>query len=388
MTLAQPGTADAAEATPLAVLARARDLERSGVDIVHFEIGEPDVTTPPHVIEAAIAAMREGHTRYVQAAGIPALREAAAAFLSETRGMRFDPANVLIGAGAKPFIFLGVLALCNPGDEVVYPDPGFPTFELAIRFAGATPVPLPLRANRSFAFDPADLQARLGPRTKLVMLNSPHNPTGAVSKLDDLAEAARLIAGTQAFVISDEVYSQFVHSGSFATIAAEPGMADRTIVLDSCSKTFGMTGWRCGFASCPHTLVEPLVTLLSHSTSCVPPFVQYAAIAALTGPRSSGAEIAARYERRLSAMVAGLNAIDGISCARPDGAIYVFPSVEALPLATETLTWRLLEETGVAVLPGSLFGANGSGCVRLSYALPHSDIERGLDRIAAFVGSL
>jgi aspartate/methionine/tyrosine aminotransferase len=377
-----------ASPSPLGILARARELERAGADIVHFEVGEPETPTPDHVVEAGIAALRDGQTRYVQAAGLPALREAAAAYLSATRGLPFDPANVLVGAGAKPFIFFGILALCGRGDEVVYPDPGFPTFEMAIRFAGATPVPLPLRAERDFVFDPAELEARLGPRTRLVLLNHPHNPTGAVAPADALAAAAELVARTSAYVLSDEVYARHVYVGACPTIAAEPGMLERTIVVDSCSKSFSMTGWRCGFAACPPALVGRLTELLSNSTSCVPPFVQHAAIAALTGPLPSVAALAARYGPRRRAMVDGLNAIEGVSCLPPDGALYVFPSVRDLPLRAEELATRLLEEAGVAVLPGTLFGRNGDGHLRLSYALPERDLERGLRRIADFVASL
>ena len=272
--------------TAFSVLARAQQLEREGREIVHLEIGEPDFDTPTHICEAAYEAMRAGQTHYCPSAGIAEFREVAAAYLSTTRGVTIVPANVLVATGAKPFLFFTILAVCNPGDEVVYPDPGFPIYESAIRWIGAKPVPLPLLEGLDFTFRAEDLAARLGPRTKLVILNSPQNPTGGVVPVDDLKEAARLIATTSAWVLSDEVYSRMLYEGTFASIASVPGMLERTIVLDGLSKTYAMTGWRCGYAAVPEALVEPLVRFFVNSTSCVPPFVQHAGIAALTGPRT------------------------------------------------------------------------------------------------------
>ena len=270
--------------TAFSVLAHAKQLEREGRDIIHLEIGEPDFDTPAHVCEAAAAAIRAGQTHYCPSAGLPELREAAADYLAASRGAAIGPENVLVGTGAKPFLFFTVLATCNPGDEVIYPDPGFPIYESAIRWSGATPVPLPLHEELEFAFDPDELAGRLSPRTRLVILNSPHNPTGGAVGRDELAAAAQLIGETDAWVLSDEVYSEMLYDGEFASIASEPGMLERTVVLDGLSKTFAMTGWRCGFASVPDALVDPLVRFFVNSTSCVPPFVQLAGVAALTGP--------------------------------------------------------------------------------------------------------
>ena len=267
-----------------AVLARARALEAEGRDIVHLEIGEPDFETPPHVAEAGIAAIRAGETHYCQTAGLPVLREAAAASLTASRAVAIDPRRVLVANGAKPFLFFTVLATCGPGDEVVYPDPGFPIYESAVRFAGAVPVPLPLREDRRFSFDPAELEQLVNERTRLVILNAPQNPTGGVIPLADLERAAAAIVRTPAWVLTDEVYSRITYDVEAPSIASLPGLLDRTILLDGFSKTFSMTGWRLGYAAVPPELVDPLTRLIVNSTSCVPPFVQLAGVAALEGP--------------------------------------------------------------------------------------------------------
>lgn len=374
--------------TAFSVLARARELERAGRDVIHLEIGEPDFETPAHVTEAAVAAMRAGETHYCPSAGIPELREEAAAYLSRTRGIEVPAERLLVANGAKPFLFFTVLAVCDPGDEVLYPDPGFPIYESAIRWCGATPVPLPLLEDRDFGFDPADLAVRLTPRTKLVILNSPQNPTGGVIAPDDLAEAARLISTTGAWVLSDEVYGRLLYEGEFRSIASEPGMLDRTVLLDGFSKTYAMTGWRCGFAAVPEALVDPLVRFFVNSTSCVPPFVQRAGVAALTGPQDQPAAMLEEFRRRRDLVVAGLNALPGVSCRVPRGAFYAFPNVSGVPLPAEELARRLLDEAGVALLAGSAFGAGGAANLRVSYASSVENLERALERIRAFLESL
>src|SRR4051795_3120650 len=318
-----------------AVLARAREIERTGRDVVHLEIGEPDFATPAHVSEAAFAAIRAGETGYCPAPGIPELREAAAAELARTRGVPIVPERVVVANGAKPFLFFGVLATCEPGDEVVYPDPGFPIYESAIRFAGATPVPLVLRERDDFAFSVDELSASLTERTKLVILNSPQNPTGGVLARETLAAAAEVLRDGPAWVLSDEVYGRLLYEGAFASIATEAGMLDRTIVLDSFSKTYAMTGWRCGYAAVPDALVEPLTRFLVNSTSCVPPFVQRAGIAALTGPQDDVAAMRAEFRSRRNLVVSGLDALPGVSCRVPHGAFYAFPNVAAVPLPAD-----------------------------------------------------
>ncbi len=293
--------------TAFSVLARAGELERLGRDVIHLEIGEPDYATPLHICEAAAEALRAGETHYCPAAGIPEFREAIAAFLSRTRGVDVNPENVLVGTGAKPFLFFTILATCNPGDEVIYPDPGFPIYESAIRWAGATPVSLPLLESRDFTFDLNDLADRLSPRTKLVVLNSPQNPTGGVISREVMAGAAELLAGGNAWVLSDEVYSQMLYDGEFASVVSHNGLLERTILLDGLSKTYAMTGWRCGFAAVPEPRVDPLVRFFVNSTSCVPPFVQLAGVAALTGPQDESQAMIEEFRVRRDLIVAGLN---------------------------------------------------------------------------------
>ncbi|MEA2290363.1 MAG: aspartate aminotransferase [Solirubrobacteraceae bacterium] len=371
-----------------AVLARAREIERTGRDVVHLEIGEPDFPTPAHVSEAAFAAIRAGETGYCPSAGIPELREAAAAHLSRTRGVPIAPGRVLIANGAKPFLFFGVLATCEPGDEVIYPDPGFPIYESAIRWAGATPVPLALREADDFTFSLDELAARLSPRTKLVILNSPHNPTGGVLSAADLAGAAELLRESAAWVLADEVYSRLLYDRAFASIASQPGLLERTLVLDSFSKTYAMTGWRCGYAAVPERLVEPLTRFLVNSTSCVPPFVQRAAIAALAGPQDGVAAMLAEFRARRDLVVAGLDQLPGVSCRVPHGAFYAFPNVAAVPLGTSELAERLLEEAGVAVLTGTAFGRAAEQHLRLSYATSRDRLVEALERMGAFLARL
>jgi aspartate/methionine/tyrosine aminotransferase len=387
-----PGLADSlarlGTETAFSVLARARELERQGREVVHLEIGEPDFDTPAHVRDAAAAALAAGETHYCPSAGIPELREEAARFLARTRAVDVDPANVLVGTGAKPFLFFGILATCNPGDEVVYPDPGFPIYESAIRWAGATPVPLPLLEERDFAFDLADLESRLSSRTKLVILNSPQNPTGGALSPDETNAAAALLADSGAWVLSDEVYSQMVYDGDFASVATHPGLLERTILLDGLSKTYAMTGWRCGFAAVPEPLVDPLVRFFVNSTSCVPPFVQLAGVTALSGPQDEPRAMVEEFRARRELVVAGLNELPGVSCRLPKGAFYAFPNVSGVPLETDELADRLLHEAGVAVLAGSAFGEHGTDNLRISYANSRENLALALQRIRDFLDAL
>ena len=392
MNSSSPGLADSlarlGTETAFSVLARARELEREGREIIHLEIGEPDFDTPLHIREAAAAALRAGETHYCPSAGIPELREEAARYLSTSRHIRVDPANVLVGTGAKPFLFFTILATCNPGDEVVYPDPGFPIYESAIRWAGATPVALPLLEERDFAFDLADLESRLSPRTKLVILNSPQNPTGGALSPEETAKAAALLGDSAAWVLSDEVYSQMVYDGDFASVASLPGLLERTILLDGLSKTYAMTGWRCGFAAVPEPLVDPLVRFFVNSTSCVPPFVQLAGVAALSGPQDEPRAMVEEFRSRRELVVAGLNELPGVSCRVPRGAFYAFPNVAEVPLDADVLADRLLQEAGVAVLAGSAFGRVGTDNLRISYANSRENLARALERMGDFLEGL
>jgi aspartate/methionine/tyrosine aminotransferase len=374
--------------TAFSVLAKAKALEREGRDIIHLEIGEPDFSTPQHICQAAAEALRAGQTHYCPSAGIPELREAAAAYLSRTRGVDIAPASVLVGTGAKPFLFFTILATCNPGDEVVYPDPGFPIYESAISWAGATPVALPLVEERDFTFDLNDLADRLNARTKLVILNSPQNPTGGVIGSEDTAAAAQLLAESGAWVLSDEVYSQMLYEGEFASVASHAGLLERTVVLDGLSKTYAMTGWRCGFAAVPEALVDPLTRFFVNSTSCVPPFVQLAGVTALTGPQDEPRAMMEEFRARRELVVTGLNDLPGVSCRTPRGAFYAFPNVSQVPIPPDELADRLLEEAGVAVLAGSAFGRFGSDNLRLSYANSRENLTLAIARMRGFLESL
>jgi aspartate/methionine/tyrosine aminotransferase len=387
MTLAS-GVARLGTETAFSVLARAREMERAGRDVIHLEIGEPDFDTPTHITDAAVAALRAGETHYCPAAGLGEFRDVIAAELSRTRGVTIPPDRVLVANGAKPFLFFTILATCGPGDEVVYPDPGFPIYESAIRWAGATPVALPLREDLGFSFAPDELGARLSDRTRLVILNSPHNPTGGLSPATDLAAAAALILETQAWVLSDEVYARIVYGDAFASIASVPGMLERTILLDGLSKTYAMTGWRCGYAAVPDALVEPLTRFFVNSTSCVPPFVQLAGVEALTGPQDAVDAMVAEFSARRDLVVAGLNDLPGVTCLSPRGAFYVFPNVAGVPIGAEALADRLLEEAGVAVLAGTAFGAEGADHLRLSYANSQANLAVALSRMGDFLGGL
>ena len=374
--------------TAFSVLARAKELERAGRRIVHLEIGEPDFETPAHITEAGIRALRAGETHYCPAAGIPEFRETIAEHLTSTRGIEISPERVLVGTGAKPFLFFTVLATCNPGDEVIYPDPGFPIYESAIRWAGAKPVPLPLLEDRDFVFSTEDLEARLNERTKLVILNSPQNPTGGMCGAAELDRAAELIAATPAWVLADEIYSQIHYGAGFASIATAPGMLERTVLLDGLSKTFAMTGWRCGYAAVPPALVDPLVRFFVNCTSCVPPFVQHAGIAALRGPMDEPRAMVAEFRRRRDLVVDGLNRLPGVSCRVPQGAFYAFPNVAGVPIPADELAHRLLEEAGVAVLAGTAFGAVGEHNLRISYATSQDNLEHALALMDDFLRAL
>jgi aspartate/methionine/tyrosine aminotransferase len=374
--------------TAFEVLARAKALEATGRRVIHLEIGEPDFATPAHIVEAGVRALRDGHTHYCPAPGLPQLREACAAHLSAHRGLEIDPGRLVVAPGAKPFLYFGVLATCNPGDEVIYPNPGFPIYESVINFAGATPVPLPLVEERGFAFTAADLAERLTPRTKLVILNSPANPTGGIVPPALTAEIAAVLAGHDCYILSDEVYSEMLYGGRHDTVAAHHGLLDRTLLVDGFSKTFAMTGWRLGYAALPMDLVEPITRLLINSVSCTAPAVQLAGVAALTGPRDDVAAMMAEFERRRSAVVEGLNALPGVSCVTPEGAFYAFPNITGTGMEAKAVADRLLSEAGVAVLAGTAFGAYGEGYLRLSYANSLENIAEALAAMGDLLGAV
>jgi aspartate aminotransferase len=371
--------------TAFEVLARARALEAEGREVIHLEIGEPDFPTPPHIVAAAKQALDEGYTHYVPSPGLPELREAIARHVAATRGIPVDPEEVVVTPGAKPIMFFAALMLCGPGDEVLYPDPGFPIYPSVAAFAGARPVPLRLRPETGFRLDPDELRAKLTDRTRLLILNSPHNPTGAVLTREDVAAIAELVRGRRLIVLSDEIYREIVYEGHAPSIASLPGMREQTIILDGFSKTYAMTGWRLGYGVMARPLAEAMTRLIVNSVSCTAAMTQRAGLAALTGPQDAVRAMVAEFRRRRDALVAGLNAIPGVSCHLPGGAFYAFPDIRGTGMGSAELAERLLREAGVATLAGTAFGPGGEGFLRLSYAAGLTAIERALERMAAVV---
>jgi aspartate aminotransferase len=370
------------------VLAKAKAIEATGRKMIHLEIGEPDFDTPAHIVEAASEALRAGQTHYVPAPGIPPARAAVAEFLERSGRMRTSPDRVIMTPGAKPIMWYSILALCDEGDEVIYPDPGFPMYESITSFVGAKPVPIPLREENSFRVDPAELEALVTDRTKLVILNSPHNPCGGVLTREDCEAIAHIAIRHDLTVLSDEVYWAIRYDGKHASVLDVDGMAERTILLDGWSKTFAMTGWRLGFGVFPQALVEPVTRLVINSVSCTSAFSQYAAIAALTGPWEPVDAMVKEFRERRDVVVEGLNGIPGISCVEPGGAFYAFPNVKELGLPAKVIEERLLDDAGVACLSGTSFGQYGEGYLRLSYANSVENLRAALDALGSCVADL
>ncbi|HIC89007.1 MAG TPA: pyridoxal phosphate-dependent aminotransferase [Anaerolineae bacterium] len=364
------------------VLARAQALEAEGREIVHLEIGQPDFDTYPHIALAGIRAIATGHTKYNPPSGLLVLRRAIAEDAGVRRGATFRPEQVVIAPGTKPLLFLPMLALLEPGDEVIYPDPGFPTYEAAILVAGGVPVSVPLLEENNFDFDLDAFDERLSERTRMIILNSPSNPTGGVLSDDALAHIAEAAQRLDCWVLSDEIYMRLVYEGQARSIVTLPGMAERTIIADGFSKTYAMTGWRLGFGIMPEPLAAKLDLLLTHSVGCTATFTQLAGLEAVLGPQDAVEAVRAEFRRRRDVMVNGLNAIPGVRCQVPRGAFYVFPNVKAFGKSSEELANYLLEEAGVALLPGTAFGRYGEGYLRLSYANSVENIEKALERIA------
>jgi aspartate aminotransferase len=363
------------------VLARAKALERAGRSIVHLEIGEPDFDTPAHIKEAAKQALDAGATHYGPSAGLPELREAIAKHMGETRGVPVSPEEVVVTPGAKPIMFFTILALVGEGDEAIYPNPGFPIYESVIRFVGGVPVPIPLREATGFGFDLDVLERRLSPRTKLIIVNSPQNPTGGVLDRAQLERIAALAAERGIPVLTDEIYRQFLYEGEFVSLLGMRGMRERTIVLDGFSKSYAMTGWRLGYGVMPPALAEHITRLMVNSASCTASFVQLAGIAALQGDQTPVARMVAEFKRRRDLLVDGLNALPGVSCVRPRGAFYVFPNITGTKRPAAEVAERLLNEAGVAVLSGAAFGEHGEGYLRLSYANSEANLRLALERM-------
>ncbi len=369
------------------VLARAKAMEAAGQKVIHLEIGEPDFPTAPHIVQAAVDALHSGETHYVPAPGIPALREAVAGFLERTGRMRVSPDRVIVTPGAKPIMFFTIMALCDEGDEVLYPNPGFPMYESITSFAGAVAVPVPLRERNGFRIDTAELERLVTDRSRLLIINSPHNPCGSSLTRADCEAIADIAQRHDLVVLSDEVYWAIRYGDEpHASVLDVDGMADRTILLDGWSKTFAMTGWRLGFGVFPPPLVEPVTRLVINSVSCTSAFSQYAAIAALEGPWTPVDEMVAEFRRRRDVIVAGLNDLPGVSCVQPQGAFYAFPNITETGCTAAELQARLLADAGVAALAGTAFGAFGEGFLRFSYANSVQNIRAALDAIRANLG--
>jgi aspartate/methionine/tyrosine aminotransferase len=371
-----------------AVLARAQALEAEGRNIIHLEIGQPDFETPASIALAGIQAIATGKTRYNPPSGIPALRQALAEDAARRRGVPFAPGQVVVAPGTKPLLFLPMLALLEPGDEVIYPDPGFPTYAAAIGLAGAVPVPVPLVEEQGYDWDLTAFDAAVSPRTRMVLLNSPGNPTGGINAPGTLTHVAKAARRHDLWILSDEIYSRLVYEGEASSIVALPGMRERTIIADGFSKTYAMTGWRLGFGIMPQSLAEKMDLLLTHSLGCTATFTQFAGLEAILGPQDPVEAVVAEFRRRRDLIVAGLNAIPGIRCPVPRGAFYVFPNVRSFGRSSEELAEHLLMEAGVAVLPGAAFGRNGEGYLRLSYANSMENIQEALTRIAGALKAL
>jgi aspartate/methionine/tyrosine aminotransferase len=374
--MARLGTESAFE-----VLARARALERQGKSVVHLEIGEPDFDTPAHIREAAKRALDAGATHYGPSAGLPELREAIARHIEKTRGVPVAADEVVVTPGAKPIMFFVILALVNRGDEVVYPNPGFPIYESVINFVGGIPVPIPLLEETGFGFDLAELERRVSRTTRLIIINSPENPTGGVLEPDAIGRIAEIARHYRIPVLSDEIYRRFLYEGEFASILSLPGLKGQTVLLDGFSKSYAMTGWRLGYGVMPVPLAEHLTRLMTNSASCTATFIQHAGLAALEGDDTPVQAMVDEFRRRRDLIVGGLNRIPGVRCRTPRGAFYVFPNVKALRRPAREIASHLLEEGGVALLGGTAFGEFGEGYLRLSYAASADTIREALTRM-------
>jgi aspartate/methionine/tyrosine aminotransferase len=367
--------------TAFEVLNKARALERQGKSIIHLEIGEPDFDTPANVVEAGVVALHEGWTHYSPSAGLPELRQAIADYVSRTRGVKVSPEEVVVVPGGKPIIFFTILSLIDEGDEVIYPNPGFPIYESMIDYVGGRAVPIQLREDRDFSLDVDELAALINGRTKLIILNSPQNPTGGVLERKEIERIARAIGDRNIMVLSDEIYSRLLFEGEHFSIMSVPGMQERTILLDGFSKTYAMTGWRMGYGVMRADLAAHITRLMTNSNSCTASFTQIAGIEALRGDQTSVDHMCAEFKRRRDVFVAGLNKIKGFSCRLPKGAFYVFPNITKTQWKSKPLADALLEQAGVAALSGTAFGAFGEGYLRFSVANSLENLQQALDRI-------
>jgi aspartate aminotransferase len=371
--------------TAFEVLVKAKALEAKGRDIIHLEIGEPDFDTPRNIIDAACDALHKGFTHYGPSAGLPQLRDIIVQHVSETRGVNVTPNEVVVVPGGKPIIFFSILALAEQGDEVIYPNPGFPIYESMINYVGAKAVPIRLREELDFGLDVDELADLINDRTRLIILNSPQNPTGGVLEKKDIDAIARAIGDRNIMVLSDEIYSRLIFEGEHHSIMSIDGLRDRTILLDGFSKTYAMTGWRMGYGVMRADLATHIARLMTNSSSCTASFSQIAGIEALRGPQDSVDEMRAEFKKRRDVMVAGLNKIKGFSCCLPHGAFYVFPNITGTGWPSKKLADALLDDAGVAALSGTAFGAFGEGYLRFSVANSIENIEKALERVDGWV---
>jgi len=374
--------------TAFEVLVKAKALEAQGKEVIHLEIGEPDFPTPQSVVAAGTSALEKGHTHYCASAGIPELREAVARDIRATRGIPVDADWVVITPGAKPIMFYLILALVEEGDEVLYPNPGFPIYESMINFAGGKPVPLPLLEEFEFRFDVSELRQRVNDRTKLIIINSPQNPTGGLLTKSDLEAIAEIAVERDIMVLSDEIYARMVYDGSHHSISSLPGMLEKTVILDGFSKTYAMTGWRLGYGVMPPVLQAHISRLVTNSVSCTAPFTQIAGLEALANAESDVSEMVAEFRRRRDFISKALDSIPGIRCLCPPGAFYVFPNIQSFSMKSSAFADYLLNSAGVAVLSGSSFGEFGEGHIRISYANSMGNLAKAVQRIGEAVGKL
>jgi len=374
--------------TAFEVLVRARALEAQGKDVVHLEVGEPDFDTPQNVVDAGVEALQTGWTHYGPAAGDAELREAIVAYINGTRHLSYTADQVVVTPGGKPVMFFLILALLQAGDEAIYPDPGFPIYGSMINFTGAKPVPLPIREENGFEIDVDELERLITPQTRLLIINSPANPTGGVLGKDQLERIARLAVEHDLIVMADEIYAELIYDGEHTSIATFPGMAERTVILDGFSKTYAMTGWRLGYGIFPKEIAPAITKLAVNSVSCTSVAVQRAGLEALTGPQDRVSDFREAFRARRDLIVNGLNEIPGISCVMPKGAFYAFPNITATGLTSAQFANRLLDEYGVAGIAGTSFGAAGEGYLRLSYANSEANLQKALDRVASMAKTL
>jgi len=368
--------------TAFEVLAKAKALEKQGKDIVHLEIGEPDFDTPKNIKDAATKALNAGYTHYTPSAGMPEVKQVIAEYISKTRKLDVKPEEVVITPGGKPIMFFSMLALVSAGDEVMYPNPGFPVYESLIKFVDAKPVPIPLKEENEFGLDPEYVKKKITKKTKMIILNSPENPTGGVIPREQLKVIADCLENRDdVFVLSDEIYSRIIYEGKPESISQFPGMKDKTIILDGFSKTYAMTGWRLGYGVMRKDLAGKMAQLMTNSNSCTNVFVQLAGVEALKGPQTEPEKMVAEFRKRREVIVNGLNKIKGMTCTKPHGAFYAFPNIKGTGMNSRKLGDHLLQNAGVAVLPGISFGQYGEGYLRLSFANSIENIKKALDRI-------